>query len=217
MTNRVASLLALTAVLLGALIAPNVRADEWDKRTVFTFNEPIQVPGTVLPAGTYVFKLADDAGDRKIVQIFNADETQVIATILAISDSRDTPSDKTIVTFDERPLGEPEALQSWFYPGDTDGLAFVYPKQKATQLAQVNSKPVPSMPDEVTEPAALRTASVTQVPAAPATPVILASTTKVVEVEELPQTASPLASIALLGVIFLGGAAGLRRFATASK
>jgi LPXTG-motif cell wall-anchored protein len=36
-----------------------------------------------------------------------------------------------------------------------------------------------------------------------------------VEVEQLPQTASPLPLIGLLGMICLGGAAALRRFATA--
>ena len=222
MMNRVAILIVLTVGVFGALLAPGVRADEWDKKTVVTFNEPIQVPGTVLPAGTYVFKLADSEGDRNIVQIFNSDETQLITTVLAIPDYRETPSDKTIVTFEERPSGEPEALQSWFYPGDNYGQQFVYPKQKATQLAQANSKPVPSVPDEVTEPVALKTASVTRVTPAPAGAKVSDVSSDepsmtIVEVQQLPQTASPLASIAIFGLLFLGGAAALRRFATASR
>jgi len=229
MKKRLMSLVGASLFLLGALAMPNARADEWDKKTVFTFNEPVQVPGAVLPAGTYVFKLAESAGDRNIVQIFNADETQVMATILAIPDYRDTPSDKTIITFDERPLGQSEAIQSWFYPGDNYGQEFVYPKQKATELAQVNSKPVPSIPDGVTEPAAIKTAAVTptaaapapvtaSAPAQPSTSEIVVSTTTVVAVEQLPQTASPLAAIALLGTGCFAGAALLRRrFAMASK
>ena len=207
---------------------PNFELTSGTKRQFLLSIEPVQVPGVVLPAGTYVFKLADVQGDRNVVQIFNADQTQVIATILAIADYHDTPSDKTIVTFDERPSDEPEALKSWFYPGDEYGQEFVYPKQKATQLAQVNSRPVPSIPDDVTETAAMMTALVTpatgasivKATAAPPAPSIsekVSSTTTVLEVDQLPQTASSLPLIALLGLACIAGGAALRRIATASK
>jgi hypothetical protein len=84
----------------------------------------------VLPAGTYVFKILDSQSDRHIVQIFNADETQIYATILAIPNYRLKATDKTVVTFRERPAGEPEALRAWFYPGRNWGEEFVYPKAK---------------------------------------------------------------------------------------
>ena len=67
------------------LLSTSIRADEWDKETKITFSGPVQVANTQLPAGTYVFKLADTT-DRHVVQIFNEDETQVIATIMAIPD-----------------------------------------------------------------------------------------------------------------------------------
>lgn len=227
MKNRIFTLVATSLLLVGTLLAPYVRADEEDKKTVVTFNEPVQVPGTVLPAGKYVFKLADSQSDRHIVQIFNADETRLFATILAIPNYRTTPSDKTIVTFDERPSGQPEALRTWFYPGDNYGQEFVYPKQKASELAQVNRRSVPSIPDEATEPVALNTAPVTQEAAAPPVATNTVSpaapedtSTEVITAvafEELPQTASPLATAALLGIVCLAGAVALRRFSTASK
>lgn len=227
MKNRIFTLVATGLLLVGTLLAPYVRADEEDKKTVVTFNEPVQVPGTVLPAGKYVFKLADSQSDRHIVQIFNADETRLFATILAIPDYRTTPSDRTIVTFDERPSGQPEALRTWFYPGDNYGQEFVYPKQKASELAQVNRRSVPSIPDEATEPVALNTAPVTQEAAAPpvvtntappaAPPDTSETVITAVEIEELPQTASPLATAALLGVVCLAGAVALRRFSAVSK
>lgn len=221
MRNRLLLLsgIALVMTFVGALLTPSARADEWNKKTVLTFNEPVQVPGTVLPAGTYVFKLADSQSDRNIVEVFNADETRLVTTILAIPDYRMNPSDKTIVTFDERPSGQPEAVQSWFYPGDNYGIEFVYPKQRATELAQVNQRPVPSVPDEVTEPAALKTASVTRVTPAPPAPAATSNepSTTIVEVEELPQTASPIASIALLGLLCLAAAVGVRRLSAATK
>ena len=80
--------------LLGIALAPGARADEWNKKTVMTVSEPIQVPNKVLPAGTYVIKLLDSPSDRHIVQIFNADETKLQTTILAIPNYRIQPTGK---------------------------------------------------------------------------------------------------------------------------
>ena len=107
MRNRTLINAAIGLVLLGALLVPNVRADEWDKKTTVTFTGPVQVPGTVLPAGTYVFRLADSDSDRYIVEIFDARETQLITTIMAMPDYRMQTPDKTIISFDERPAGQP--------------------------------------------------------------------------------------------------------------
>jgi hypothetical protein len=103
---------------LGAFLVPNVRANEWDKKTIVTFNQPVQVPGTVLPAGTYVFKLTDGDSNRNIVEILNGESTYLVATIMAIPDYHMKTPDKTMMSFDERPSGQPEALWAWFYRGD---------------------------------------------------------------------------------------------------
>jgi hypothetical protein len=114
-------------MLLGAsFFVPQGRADEWDKKTIVTVKEAIQVPGKVLPAGTYVFKLLN-TNDRTLVGIYSADETHLITTVQGISDSRTETPDKSILQFEERPSGQPEALKAWFYPGENDGVAFVYP------------------------------------------------------------------------------------------
>lgn len=203
-----------TLCLLGALAVPKARADEWDKKTTLTFNEPVQVPGTTLPAGTYVFKLADSQSDRTIVQIFNADGTKLITTILAIPDYRTKTPSKTIISFNERPSGQPEALRAWFYPGDNFGVEFVYPKQRATELAQANQQPVLSTREEVTDTPSMKSATVE--PVAPP-PVQVAdnsqppSVVTEVEAEELPRTAGSMPSIALGGVLLLAAAFGLRR------
>ena len=68
----VVTIFCLSLVALAFL--PSAKADEWNKKTVVTFNEPVEVPGVgaqILPAGTYVFKLLDSPSDRHIVQIFN--------------------------------------------------------------------------------------------------------------------------------------------------
>jgi hypothetical protein len=117
-----ASLLASSSMLSSA------RADEWNKKTVVTFNVPVEVPGTVLAEGTYVFKLADSQADREIVQIFTEDERELITTTLALPAYRLEPTGDTVITFEERPSGSPEAVKKWFYPGDNYGFEFMYPK-----------------------------------------------------------------------------------------
>src|SRR6201998_1009108 len=148
--------------LIGLAIAPGVKADDWNRKTVITFSGPVEIPGVhlkgwgVLPAGTYVFKLVDSQSDRNIVQIFSADEKTVYATILAIPNYRLKATGKTVMTFRERPAGQPEALRAWFYPGRNWGQEFVYPKAVAIEIAQSTKTTVLStpaeIPVEVTEP-----------------------------------------------------------------
>src|SRR5580693_1386238 len=134
--------------LLGGMVQ-RAAADDFDQKTVFTFSGPVEIPGQVLSAGTYVFKLADSSSDRNTVQVFNKNETHLYGTFLAIPDYRIKPAGKTILTFDERPADSPEAVKAWFYPGDNYGHDFVYPKVRALALAKVNKQPVASMPTEL--------------------------------------------------------------------
>jgi len=90
------------------------RADQWNKKTILTFNVPVEISGMVLPAGTYVFKLADSNSDRHIVQIFNAEENHIYATILAIPNYRLEPAGDTVLRFAERPANAPQAIRAWF-------------------------------------------------------------------------------------------------------
>jgi hypothetical protein len=116
-------------MLFGAtFFVPKVRADERDKKTIMTVNEPIQVPGKVLPAGTYVLRLLD-SNDRTLVAIYNADGRQLVTTVQGIPDYRTEISSKVILQFEDQPEGRPEALKEWIYPGDNSGVEFVYPTQ----------------------------------------------------------------------------------------
>src|SRR5271154_4266110 len=158
------STLAFASIgLLGAALAPSVYADQWNKRTILTVNEPIQVPTQVLPPGKYVIKLLDSPSNRHVVQIFNGDETHLITTILAIPNYRLQPTGKTVFGFWETPPGQPKALRAWFYPGDNFGQEFAYPKTAAVQIAASAHAPVPTT--EVTEPTQMPTAEVTTTPA----------------------------------------------------
>jgi hypothetical protein len=220
--------------VIGAVLSPAAKADEWNQKTTMTFSGPVEIPGVhlkgwgVLPAGTYVFKLLDSQSDRHIVQIFNKDETQIIATILAIPNYRLKVTGKTVVTFSERPAGEPEAIRAWFYPGENYGQEFVYPKARAMELAKETKQVVlftaAELPAEVAEP--IKTADepvvvqlkqapvmaiqptgeeveLAQVVAPAPEPVVTAAAT-------LPATASTMPLIALFGMLALGGAFAIR-------
>jgi hypothetical protein len=124
---------SMCAAVLCAAIVTAARADNWDKKTMVTFSDSVEIPGQVLPPGTYVFKLANSVSDRHIVQIWNGGETQIMATILAVPINRLEPPDETIFEFNERPADSPMALHSWFYPGDNTGQEFVYPRYRLTE------------------------------------------------------------------------------------
>jgi hypothetical protein len=184
---------------------PSATADDWDHKTKVTFTEPIEVPGVgvhLLPAGTYIFKILDSPSDRHIVQIFNEAQDHVLTTILAIPNYRLRATDKTVITFRERPVGQPEALKAWFYPGREWGEEFVYAKSRAVVLAQVVKEPVLATSIELEEAPieALKTAPV----------VVIQPTGEVVELAQvepppmLPHTASPLPLIGLLGMLSMG-------------
>jgi hypothetical protein len=226
--------------LLSAAFSPSAKADDYDKKTTFTFSGPVEIPMvhltgmSVLPAGTYVFKLVNSSSDRHIVQIFNADQTKIYATILAIPNYRLTPTNKTVLTFNEGLRGAPEALRAWFYPGANWGEEFVYPKAKAVELAKVTNLPVLAIQTEVQleaakpeEPevvAVLQQAPVVaieptgdvvelaQVVQTTPPPVLVAAAPapEPVVAEELPHTASSLPLIALLGFLSLSAAFAVR-------
>ncbi|HEX2490469.1 MAG TPA: hypothetical protein VHR27_13745, partial [Blastocatellia bacterium] len=71
--NRFKVLASIFCLSLAALaFSTSVKADAWNKKTIVTFSQPVEIPGgIVLPAGTYVIKLLDSASNRHIVQIFN--------------------------------------------------------------------------------------------------------------------------------------------------
>jgi hypothetical protein len=147
---RTACLLFLSSAVL-LLTCAHVSASDLNKLTFFTFSAPVEIPGgKVLPAGTYAFKVVDTNGSRDIVQILNRDQTRVYATVITIPDYRPNPTDKAIVEFAQTPSGGPAAIKEWFYPGDTEGWEFVYPKNRAVELAKAAKQPVPSMPRQMT-------------------------------------------------------------------
>lgn len=216
----------LFPVMLTLLLFPLVlMGDQWDRRTIVTINEPFEIPGKVLGAGKYVFKLLDTVSDRNIVQIFNDKEDKVYATLIAIPSFRFTPPDKTDITFWERAENTPPAIRTWFYPGEQYGEEFVYPQVKAQEIAKKNEQPVLAMPSTTRNIAndlkkaplfgitpwnkQIQVAQVTKPPSVPAKTETQATQTQE-KPKELPHTASNLPLLLFLGISSLAGGLLLR-------
>jgi len=218
---------ALTCFAGLVSLAPMAKADEWNKKTILTVKEAIQLPqccgpNIVLEPGTYSFKLLDSASDRHIVQVFDSND-HIITTILAIPNYRIRPTGKTEFTFWEVPAGQPPAMRAWFYPGDNFGQEFAYPKSAATQIAATANAPVPTTeaqtreelatapvtttpapePQQTTEPEPTQVAQNTPPPAPEAAPAPEPPAPQAAP-QELPKTGSPYPLIGLAGVFSLG-------------
>jgi len=199
--------------------------DVWNKRTTMQFSQPFEVPGgKTLAAGTYVFKLLDSPYDRDVVQIFNKDQTHVYATVLAIPNQRLTAGDQTVITFEERTAGAPQAIKAWFHPGEKYGQQFVYGKVRAIELAKAVNEPVPFVENEpAVEAAPAESATLEQAPIKAAEPsgeeatVAEAFPLPTPQAATLPHTASSTPLIALLGLLSMGAGVGLRRMAKAHE
>lgn len=235
-------ILLLIAVFC-ALVVPTAMADDFNRKTKLTFSAPVEVPGVgaqTLPAGTYVFKILDSMSDRHIVQIFNEDESHLYTTILAIPNYRLKTTDKTVITFAERPAGQPEALKAWFYPGREWGEEFVYSKSRAIELAKETNEPVLATPLalDAAPVEALKTAPIVAVaptgdplelsqvvepppatvePVAASEPVTVAAAEPVAApAAALPKTASSLPLIGLIGLLTLCAGLALSAFSNRS-
>jgi hypothetical protein len=234
MWRRASVVLGVLALLAGALYA-----DDYDKRTVVRFHEPVIVAGVetvTLPPGTYVVKLMRHDHNRNIVQFFNEREDHLCATVLAIPKFRLERGGETEFSFWETPTGNPIALRSWFSVGDQVGQEFVYPKGLAVKIAREAGEPVlvseaatePELLtapiEEVTETGELQEAEVAAAPAAE--PAAAREVETIAEPEpvpepeppaELPATASPFFAAGLLGVLAASAGFLLRRSSLARR
>ena len=211
-----AAWLSASLALIGSLITPAM-ADTWNKKTEFEFSGPVEVPGKVLDGGKYVFQLLDTL-DRKTVQIFSVDpegNERLVTTIIAVPDYVMEAPDKPVLHFEERRGDSPEAIHSWFYPGDNYGWEFVYPKNERLEASSESTsavatavvdapalEPPPVVTDASTEPTLVAEKTITVMEEEQV--VIPAADSDGLQTLVLPETAGNggiqlLAGIAMLG------------------
>jgi len=152
------AVLLLTFVTLTAAAAQTA-----DKRTVFTFSGPVAIPGKTLPAGQYLFRLADPMTSSKMVEVRSGDGKTPYGYFFSIPAERPEASVQPEVHFMETAKGMPAAIRTWWYPGDRTGYEFVYPKDQARKLAQGISEPVLTTKAESTTTEQTNTQDLTRV------------------------------------------------------
>lgn len=138
--NKLALLIAF-AIASVLFLEVAARADEADQSIKITFSQAIEIPGQILPAGTYLFKLADP-NDLDVVRIFNSQGTRLYATLQTVTAERAKPTGEAVVVLAAQSEGRPETLLKWFYPGDTSGHELVYSKQEEQHLAQAQQQTI---------------------------------------------------------------------------
>jgi LPXTG-motif cell wall-anchored protein len=233
--------MACAAALLALAIAAPVGAQGTTAGhiTYFTFSQPVRLPGVTLPAGRYLFQLADLPGSRNIVQVFAGDRSKILTTLIAISTERMQPSDDPEIRFMEAPAGAPPPIRTWWYPGLTIGHEFVYPRSEALRLAKATGEEVLTTKTDV-KTDEMKTAELARVSPggedtgwiegsgmpkeepvgmaqrgdvdaeAVGTSGTAAQDTTADTRQRLPQTASSQPLVALFGLASLGAALGLR-------
>ena len=242
--KRMNKILVMCGMVLAAaiLLTASILAENFTRKTIYTTNMPIQIPGATLPAGTYTLMLMGHNADRNIVRVMDQNERHIYATLIAIPDNRWYRSEETTFTYYEMPKGEAPALREWFYPGDYHGLEFVYTGTVAEQIAEARNQPpvtqeelqtkvaeaqpAPIVPPPMEPAPALEPAPVTAdqqasrpEPPAPAVsenqPAPSAGAPALTPAnvpKELPHTASPLPLLGLIGLASLGAGLSISFF-----
>lgn len=219
-------------LLLGWAVGIAVAQVPADLRTVFTFSGPVSVPGVTLPAGKYLFRIADH-DTRGVVQVLSGDGKTPYAMFFAYRAQRMEPSTEPEIQFMETAAGMPRAVRTWWHAAERGGYEFVYPKEQARLLAKGTGEPVlatqvaspkrfeaaPIGPPDLSRiaPSGEETkfAEATPSPAAPRSDIaagVVAPAGGIAagQAAALPKTASAAPLIGLAGIILLLGAGLIR-------
>jgi hypothetical protein len=122
--RQIIAFVSLLVLLISITWTDDARAGEFDRRTVFTVNQPLRVPGNIiLPPGKYVMKLMDGP-IRDVVSITDAHEKKVYTTFFAVPQELPERADAARIVLGESPRGAPEQVKAWYYPGLKTGLEF---------------------------------------------------------------------------------------------
>jgi LPXTG-motif cell wall-anchored protein len=149
MANRIIASMALSLLILG--IGSAAQAQTADYKTYFTFSGPVTLPGVTLPAGKYIFRLADPNSSRKVIAIQSEDGRKQLAMLHTIPNQAPKAPNDPEIRFMETSSNVPPPVKTWWYPGQSIGYEFIYPRAQAAQLAKVTTEPVLTTTQETTQ------------------------------------------------------------------
>ena len=223
-----------SAVLMCLAIVQSVEAQTGRRQTKVRFNAPIEIPNPSLPSGVmtlppgeYIFAMVDTGTSHHVVRVTDPTGKTTHSMVLTMPDYRLNATSKTVMYLGERPAGQPLAIKSWFYPGNTTGERFIYPKARAQVLAAEVNQPVPSRaaegPITANETLQVQTPAKKEV-AYDAKLFEKGDATDAAGVDgeavvatgggQLPKTASPVYGVGLAGLLLVGMGLAFRRMAT---
>jgi hypothetical protein len=132
-------------------IAGRAEAQPADYRTYFTFSAPVTLPGVTLPAGKYIFRLADPDSSRKVINVLSEDGKRSLAMLHTIPNQvMKAPKDAEI-RFMETSAKVPPPIKTWWYAGKAIGYEFIYPRKQALELAKATSEPILTTSQETSD------------------------------------------------------------------
>jgi LPXTG-motif cell wall-anchored protein len=159
------TLTAACAVVLLTTAVAAAQGTVADRKTIVTFSGPVSIPGATLPAGTYVFRIADSPANRNIVQIFDREDAKILATLFAVPAERAQPEGDPVVSFKETPSDRPPAVRYWYYAGEKGGNEFIYPRAQAMMIARASGEAVSAFDTDSNDLDAWKNGAVTKVTA----------------------------------------------------
>jgi hypothetical protein len=200
--------LGVICLAAASIAGPVTRADDSVRQATVTIQSPEQVPGSVLPAGTYVFKQTGMQSGWAIVQIYSKDGSALVTTILAYPNPKVASNGQNVVVYPANGLGNIPAMEGFVFTGDSTVEQFAYPKAAADQIGAANHTRIPTTGTDDAYPSALPDAASSW-----STPVTSNSDSDaaMTQEEKLPQTASPLPLVALIGSFSIVGIVILRK------
>jgi len=141
----------LTLAVLTLSIGGRAEAQPADYRTYFTFSAPVTLPGVTLPAGKYIFRLADPDSSRKVINVLSADGKRSLAMLHTIPNQATKAPKDAEIRFMETSAKVPPPVKTWWYAGKAIGYEFIYPRKQALELAKATPEPILTTAKETTD------------------------------------------------------------------
>lgn len=134
---------AFQAISLALLISANIEAAiNYTENYKFTNKETWEVPEATLPPGDYILSVHDKLLDREMFQVKGAKDGKVYSNFLAIRGKGG--NSKSVLTF-WTGAGDVKAIRAWFISQEAETWDFVYPKERAIELAKASGSPIPAV------------------------------------------------------------------------
>jgi hypothetical protein len=218
---------SMSSLLVGILFLAGIgvsatasRAEDSAKQATLTISTLTEMPGTTLAAGSYIVKQSGQQSGWNIVQVYNHDQSSLVTTLLAYPNPSLTSSGQPFLIYPQTTDGQTPVMEAFFFDGDPVAQQLAYPKQTADAIGAANHVRVPTTGTADAYPSALPLAAsswsapVDADPPQDADPPAAPSTNA--QKTPLPQTASPLPLIGLIGLLAVVGIVVLRRISRTS-